>query len=112
MKQHRETTAWRVQDGAACPIIPDRRRDARQLPQATASAKLVDAAPGDCVCPVPAGPPGPGPGGHALRHHGGGKRLRPFLVLHSARLFGVDDLREPCGWGAAIEVAAHLQPGA
>src|SRR3984885_14117082 len=30
---------------------------------------------------------------------GGGKRLRPFLVLHSARLFGVDDacaLRAAC----------------
>ena len=33
----------------------------------------------------------------------GGKRLRPFLVLHSARLFGVDDARS-LRVGAAIEV--------
>src|ERR1044071_1952721 len=33
----------------------------------------------------------------------GGKRLRPFLVLHSARLFGVDD-RHSLRVGAAIEV--------
>ena len=33
----------------------------------------------------------------------GGKRLRPFLVLHSARLFGVDD-RHALRVGAAIEV--------
>ena len=33
----------------------------------------------------------------------GGKRLRPFLVLHSARLFGVDDSRA-LRVGAAIEV--------
>ena len=32
----------------------------------------------------------------------GGKRLRPFLVLHSARLFGVDDSRS-LRVGAAIE---------
>lgn len=32
----------------------------------------------------------------------GGKRLRPFLVLHSARLFGVDDARS-LRVGAAIE---------
>src|ERR1700743_3860819 len=33
----------------------------------------------------------------------GGKRLRPFLVLHSARLFGVDDARALRA-AAAIEV--------
>ena len=33
----------------------------------------------------------------------GGKRLRPFLVLHSARLFGVDDAHS-LRVGAAIEV--------
>src|SRR6201999_3520066 len=33
----------------------------------------------------------------------GGKRLRPFLVLHSARLFGVDDARS-LRVGGAIEV--------
>ena len=33
----------------------------------------------------------------------GGKRLRPFLVLHSARLFGVEDASSLRA-GAAIEV--------
>ena len=32
----------------------------------------------------------------------GGKRLRPFLVLHSARLFGVDD-------AAALRVGAAIE---
>ena len=37
----------------------------------------------------------------------GGKRLRPFLVLHSARLFGVDDSRSLAG-RRGHRGAAHL----
>ena len=41
----------------------------------------------------------------------GGKRLRPFLVLHSARLFGVDDAHS-LRVGRRDRSAAHLFAGA
>ena len=74
-----------------------------QLPDAlTAAAKTVDAVL-DAVLPKPHGL-------HARTHEAmryatfaGGKRLRPFLVLYSARLFGVDEARA-ARTAAAIEV--------
>src|SRR6201992_1958770 len=68
----------------------------------TGSAKAVEAVL-EQVLPKPHGL-------HARIHEpmryatfAGGKRLRPFLVLHSARLFGVDDAHSLRA-GAAIEV--------
>jgi farnesyl diphosphate synthase len=74
-----------------------------QLPGAlAAAAKTVDAVL-DEVLPKPHGL-------HARIHDAmryatfaGGKRLRPFLVLHSSRLFGVDEARA-ARTAAAIEV--------
>jgi farnesyl diphosphate synthase len=74
-----------------------------RLPDAlAAAAKTVDAVL-DELLPKPHGL-------HARIHEAmryatfaGGKRLRPFLVLHSARLFGVDEARAARA-GAAIEV--------
>ncbi len=72
------------------------------LPRAiSASAKLVDCAL-DAVLPPPAGPQGRVQEAMRYAIMAGGKRLRPFLVLHSARLFGVDDSRS-LRVGAAIE---------
>ncbi len=72
------------------------------LPKAiAASAKLVDGAL-DSVLPQPAGPQGRVQEAMRYAIMAGGKRLRPFLVLHSARLFGVDDSRS-LRVGAAIE---------
>jgi farnesyl diphosphate synthase len=66
-----------------------------------ASAKLVDSAL-DAILPQPAGPQGRVQEAMRYAIQAGGKRLRPFLVLHSARLFGVDDARS-LRVGAAIE---------
>lgn len=72
------------------------------LPKAiSASAKLVDLAL-DAVLPTPAGPQGRVQEAMRYAIMAGGKRLRPFLVLHSARLFGVYDSRS-LRVGAAIE---------
>ncbi len=82
-----------------------------QLPKAiAASARLVDAAL-DAVLPSPAGPQARVQEAMRYAIQAGGKRLRPFLVLHSARLFGVPDARAPAG-GRRHRGAAHLQPGA
>jgi farnesyl diphosphate synthase len=76
--------------------------DLEALPGAiSASAKLVDGAL-DSVLPSPAGPQGRVQEAMRYAIMAGGKRLRPFLVLHSARLFGVDDSRS-LRVGAAIE---------
>src|SRR3984957_18129128 len=76
---------------------------AADLPQAIAgSAKAVDAVL-ESVLPRPHGLQGRVQDAMRYATFAGGKRLRPFLVLHSARLFGVDDafsLRVGC----AIEV--------
>ena len=66
------------------------------------AVKLTDAAL-DAVLPQPDGLHGRV--AEAMRYalFAGGKRLRPFLVLHSARLFGVDD-SHALRAGAAIEV--------
>jgi farnesyl diphosphate synthase len=76
---------------------------AQGLPGAiAASAKAVDAVL-ESVLPRPHGPQGRVQEAMRYATFAGGKRLRPFLVLHSARLFGVDDaysLRVGC----AIEV--------
>src|SRR5258705_3503083 len=76
--------------------------DTSQLPKAIASsARLVDSAL-DAVLPQPAGRQARVQEAMRYAIMAGGKRLRPFLVLHSARLFGVDDSRA-LRVGAAIE---------
>src|SRR5258706_1972269 len=76
--------------------------DTSQLPKAiAASARLVDATL-DAVLPQPAGRQARVQEAMRYAIMAGGKRLRPFLVLHSARLFGVDDSRS-LRVGAAIE---------
>jgi len=80
---------------------------ARQLPHdqllgsIAASARLVDATL-DAVLPRPEGRQARVQEAMRYAITAGGKRLRPFLVLHSARLFGVDDSRS-LRVGAAIE---------
>src|SRR3954468_4309386 len=82
----------------AAPPAPD----TSLLPPATAaSAKAVDATL-DAVLPRPAGRQARVQQAMRYAITAGGKRLRPFLVLHSARLFGVDDSRS-LRVGAAIE---------
>ena len=76
--------------------------DTKALPKTiAASAKLVDAAL-DAVLPLPTGRQARVQEAMRYAIMAGGKRLRPFLVLHSARLFGVDDSRS-LRVGAAIE---------
>ena len=61
------------------------------LPSAiAASARAVDAVL-ETVLPRPNGPQGRVQEAMRYATFAGGKRLRPFLVLHSARLFGVAD---------------------
>jgi len=79
-----------------------RPADLGQLPKAiSASAQLVDATL-DAVLPRPEGRQSRVQEAMRYAITAGGKRLRPFLVLHSARLFGVDDSRSLRA-GAAIE---------
>src|ERR1700679_3248407 len=76
--------------------------DPKQLAQAiAASAKRGDATL-DAVLPPPQGRQARVQEAMRYAITAGGKRLRPFLVLHSARLFGVDDSRS-LRVGAAIE---------
>src|ERR1700739_2319315 len=76
--------------------------DISQLPAAiSASARLVDATL-DAVLPRPEGRQARVQEAMRYAITAGGKRLRPFLVLHSARLCGVDDSRS-LRVGAAIE---------
>ena len=73
-----------------------------ELPKAiAASAKLVDSAL-DAVLPRPEGRQARVQEAMRYALKAGGKRLRPFLVLQSARLFGVPDDRA-LRVGAAIE---------
>ncbi|MEP6830631.1 MAG: polyprenyl synthetase family protein [Rhizomicrobium sp.] len=73
------------------------------LPRAiTASAAAVDSVL-ETVLPRPHGPQGRVQKAMRYATFAGGKRLRPFLVLHSARLFGVDDAHS-LRVGSAIEV--------
>jgi len=67
-----------------------------------ASAKAVDATL-ETVLPRPQGPQGRVQEAMRYATFAGGKRLRPFLVLHSARLFEVEDVHSLRA-GAAIEV--------
>jgi farnesyl diphosphate synthase len=79
-----------------------RKYDAGALKAAIAeSAGLVDAAL-DALLPVPAGRQARVQEAMRYAIQAGGKRLRPFLVLQSARLFGVPDARA-LRVGAAIE---------
>jgi farnesyl diphosphate synthase len=76
--------------------------DIGELPKAiSASAGLVDAVL-DAVLPRLGGRQARVQEAMRYATMAGGKRLRPFLVLHSARLFGVDDSRA-LRVGAAIE---------
>jgi farnesyl diphosphate synthase len=76
--------------------------DAAALKAAIAeSAGLVDATL-DALLPVPAGRQARVQEAMRYAIQAGGKRLRPFLVLQSARLFGVPDVRS-LRVGAAIE---------
>ncbi len=76
---------------------------AEALPKAiSASARAVDAML-ETVMPQPRGPQGRVQEAMRYAIFAGGKRLRPFLVLHSARLFGVDDASS-LRVGSAIEV--------
>src|SRR6201985_3991368 len=73
------------------------------LPRAIAEGAAAVDSVLETVLPRPHGPQGRVQEAMRYATFAGGKRLRPFLVLHSARLFGVDDghrLRA----GAAIEV--------
>src|SRR5476649_2124152 len=73
------------------------------LPRAiAASAKAVDATL-EAILPRPHGRQGRVQEAMRYATFAGGKRLRPFLVLHAARLFGVDD-RHALRVGSAIEV--------
>ena len=73
------------------------------LPRAiAAAAAMLDSALED-ILPRPNGPQGRVQEAMRYATFAGGKRLRPFLVLHSARLFGVDD-RHALRVGSAIEV--------
>ena len=79
------------------------QKAAESLPRAiSAAAKAVDAVL-ETVLPRPNGPQGRVQEAMRYATFAGGKRLRPFLVLHSARLFGVDDAHSLRA-GAAIEV--------
>ncbi len=76
--------------------------DPALLPAAIAeTARLVDSTL-DAVLPAPAGRQARVQEAMRYAVMGGGKRLRPFLVLHSARLFGVPDAR-------ALRVAAAIE---
>jgi farnesyl diphosphate synthase len=78
------------------------RPDIARLPAAIAAAAgLVDSTL-EAVLPTPAGRQARVQEAMRYAVMGGGKRLRPFLVLHSARLFGVPDARA-LRVGAAIE---------
>ena len=83
-------------------VIQAARAAVPQLaPAIAASARLVDASL-DAVLPQPSGRQARVQEAMRYAIMAGGKRLRPFLVLHSARLFGVDDSRS-LRVGAAIE---------
>jgi farnesyl diphosphate synthase len=91
----------------ATKTSPGRAAGAAHLPHdqlngaIAASARLVDSAL-DAVLPRPEGRQARVQEAMRYAIMAGGKRLRPFLVLHSARLFGVDDSRS-LRVGAAIE---------
>src|SRR6185312_5190030 len=103
--------AGRQQSGVEWGTMSSKSRDAEavqaapdtsQLPKAiSVSAELLEATL-DAVLPVPAGRQARVQEAMRYAIMAGGKRLRPFLVLHSARLFGVDDSRS-LRVGAAIE---------
>src|SRR5690349_20661243 len=73
------------------------------LPRAIAAAATAVDSVLQTVLPRPHGPQGRVQEAMRYATFAGGKRLRPFLVLHAARLFGVEDGRS-LRTGAAIEV--------
>jgi len=86
----------------AVRMAPEPGNDVNRLPAAiAASAALVDSTL-ESVLPKPHGPQARVQEAMRYATFAGGKRLRPFLVLHSARLFGVEDSRS-LRVGAAIE---------
>ena len=73
------------------------------LPQAIAASAIAVDSTLETILPRVHGPQGRVQEAMRYATFAGGKRLRPFLVLHSARLFGVDD-RHSLRVGSAIEV--------
>ncbi len=80
--------------------VPSR---AGSLPRAIAAAATATDAALETVLPRPHGLQGRVQEAMRYATFAGGKRLRPFLVLHSARLFGVNDAHS-LRVGSAIEV--------
>ncbi|HWC63494.1 MAG TPA: farnesyl diphosphate synthase [Rhizomicrobium sp.] len=80
--------------------VPSR---AGSLPRAIAAAATAIDAALETVLPRPHGLQGRVQEAMRYATFAGGKRLRPFLVLHSARLFGVNDAHS-LRVGSAIEV--------
>jgi farnesyl diphosphate synthase len=75
----------------------------QNLPRAIAAAAAAVDAMLETILPLPHGPQGRVQEAMRYATFAGGKRLRPFLVLHSARLFGVEDAHA-LRVGSAIEV--------
>ena len=80
-----------------------KHQEQADLPGAIAACAAAVDAVLETVLPRPHGPQARVQEAMRYATFAGGKRLRPFLVLHSARLFGVDDARALRA-GAAIEV--------
>ena len=91
-----------IKSQGAVRAAPEAGGDTDLLPPAIArSAQAVDTVL-EAVLPRPQGRQARVQEAMRYATFAGGKRLRPFLVLHSARLFGVDDSRS-LRVGAAIE---------
>src|SRR6201992_78938 len=73
------------------------------LPRAIAASAAAVYSTLETVLPQPHGPQGRVQEAMRYATFAGGKRLRPFLVLHAARLFGLNDARSLRA-GAALEV--------
>ncbi len=96
-----DVTMDKKKAGEPAPSSVEARSDA--LPRAIAAAAMAVDATLQTVLPRPHGPQGRVQEAMRYATFAGGKRLRPFLVLHSARLFGVDDAHS-LRVGSAIEV--------
>ena len=83
-------------------IMDTRKAAVERLPQAIVEAAKAADSTLEQVLPRPQGPQGRVQEAMRYATFAGGKRLRPFLVLHAARLFGVDDAHS-LRVGAALE---------
>ena len=82
--------------------MDSRKAAVERLPQAIVEAAKAADSTLEQVLPRPQGPQGRVQEAMRYATFAGGKRLRPFLVLHAARLFGVDDAHS-LRVGAALE---------